>query len=110
MAGTSAHAALAPKSKTAAAIHYALALWDALARYLDDGRIEMDNLIAERALQTIKRANSEGDCCAVRLPAAHGGSALPAMGHDWILSYLQPSKKARRYCLTDDLESRITGL
>ena len=40
---------LAPESETAAAIHYALALWDALARYLDDGRIELDNMIAERA-------------------------------------------------------------
>ena len=44
---------LAPKSETAAAIHYALALWDALARYLDDGRIEIDNLIAERASRPV---------------------------------------------------------
>jgi len=44
---------LAPKSETAAAIHYALSLWDALARYLDDGRIELDNLIAERALRPV---------------------------------------------------------
>lgn len=29
---------LAPKSTTAAAIHYALGLWDAHARYLEDGR------------------------------------------------------------------------
>jgi transposase len=44
---------VAPKSDTAAAIHYALNLWDALARYLDDGRIELDNLIAERALRPV---------------------------------------------------------
>ena len=44
---------LAPKSETAAAIHYALGLWDALARYLDDGRIEIDNMIAERALRPV---------------------------------------------------------
>ena len=44
---------LTPKSETAAAIHYALQLWDALARYLDDGRIEIDNLIAERALRPV---------------------------------------------------------
>jgi transposase len=44
---------LAPKSETTAAIHYALGLWDALARYLDDGRIELDNLIAERALRPV---------------------------------------------------------
>jgi transposase len=41
------------KSETAAAIRYALSLWDALARYLDDGRIELDNLIAERALRSV---------------------------------------------------------
>jgi hypothetical protein len=44
---------LAPKSETASAIRYALALWDALARYLDDGRIELDNMIAERALRPV---------------------------------------------------------
>ena len=44
---------LSPKSDTAAAIHYALGLWDALARYLDDGRIELDNMIAERALRPV---------------------------------------------------------
>src|SRR6202023_2622926 len=44
---------LAPKSDTASAIHYALALWDALSRYVDDGRIELDNMIAERALRPV---------------------------------------------------------
>ncbi|MBF6571759.1 MAG: IS66 family transposase [Candidatus Binataceae bacterium] len=44
---------LPPKSETAAAIRYALGLWDALVRYLDDGRIEIDNLIAERALRLV---------------------------------------------------------
>ena len=42
-----------PKSETAVAIRYALSLWNALARYLDDGRIEVDNLIAERALRPV---------------------------------------------------------
>jgi transposase len=44
---------LAPKSDTASAIQYALARWDALSRYLDDGRIELDNMIAERALRPV---------------------------------------------------------
>jgi len=44
---------LTPKSETASAIHYALARWEALVRYLDDGRIELDNLIAERALRPV---------------------------------------------------------
>jgi len=41
------------KSETAAAIHYALARWNALVRYLDDGRIELDNTAAERALRAV---------------------------------------------------------
>jgi hypothetical protein len=44
-------AKLPHKSETTAAIHYALARWNALVRYLDDGRIELDNSAAERALR-----------------------------------------------------------
>lgn len=44
---------VALKSETAAAIRYALSLWDAMGRYLEDGRIELDNLIAERALRPV---------------------------------------------------------
>ena len=49
---------LAPKSETAAPIRYALGLWDTLMRYLDDGRIEIDNLIAERALRPVAMGRS----------------------------------------------------
>ncbi len=38
---------------TSSAIRYALSRWRALTRYLDDGRIEMDNSAAERALRTV---------------------------------------------------------
>ena len=44
---------LSRKSDTAAAIRYALSRWRALTRYLDDGRIEIDNSTAERALRTV---------------------------------------------------------
>jgi len=44
---------LSRKSDMAAAIRYALSRWRALTRYLDDGRIEMDNSAAERALRTV---------------------------------------------------------
>jgi len=44
---------LSRKSDTAAAIHYALSLWNAMVRYLDDGRIEIDNSAAERALRGV---------------------------------------------------------
>jgi hypothetical protein len=44
---------LSRKSDTAAAIRYALSRWRALTCYLDDGRIEIDNSAAERALRTV---------------------------------------------------------
>lgn len=44
---------LSQKSALAEAIRYALKLWPALVRYSDDGRIEMDNNAAERALRTV---------------------------------------------------------
>jgi transposase len=44
---------LSQKSATAKAMHYALRRWDALQRYCDDGRIEIDNNAAERALRCV---------------------------------------------------------
>jgi transposase len=44
---------LSRKSDTTAAIRYALSRWDALLRYSDDGRLEIDNNAAERALRTV---------------------------------------------------------
>ncbi|MCI2811409.1 IS66 family transposase, partial [Eoetvoesiella caeni] len=41
------------KSNTADAIAYAMSQWQALVRYLDDGRIEIDNNTAERALRGV---------------------------------------------------------
>lgn len=44
---------LSRKSETAAAVQYALNRWAALLRYADDGRIEIDNNAAERALRGV---------------------------------------------------------
>lgn len=44
---------LSPKSETAAAIRYSLSRWRALTRYLDNGRLEIDNNGAERALRVV---------------------------------------------------------
>ncbi len=44
---------LSRKSDTTAAIRYALTRWPALARYVDDGHIEIDNNAAERALRGV---------------------------------------------------------
>jgi transposase len=44
---------LSRKSDTALAVRYALGRWEALVRYVDDGRIEIDNNAAERALRVV---------------------------------------------------------
>jgi transposase len=44
---------LSTKSETAGAIRYALSHWRALTRYVDDGKLEIDNNSAERALRAI---------------------------------------------------------
>ena len=44
---------LSRKSDTARAVRYALVRWEALQRYVSDGRLEMDNNAAERALRAV---------------------------------------------------------
>lgn len=44
---------LSTKSDTARAVRYALGRWDVLVRYCDDGRLEIDNNAAERALRAV---------------------------------------------------------
>ena len=44
---------LAPKSALARAFRYALAHWRALTRYIDEGRLEIDNNLAENALRPV---------------------------------------------------------
>jgi len=46
-------AKLSKKSELALAIRYALSRWSALTRYRDDGRLEIDNNAAERALRAV---------------------------------------------------------
>src|SRR5204862_3804323 len=44
---------LSRKSDVTLAIHYALGRWTPLLRYCDDGRLEIDNNAAERALRAV---------------------------------------------------------
>jgi transposase len=44
---------LSRKSEVALAIHYALGRWTQLLRYCHDGRLEIDNNTAERALRAV---------------------------------------------------------
>jgi transposase len=50
---TEIHASLSVKSPLAGAIQYTLTLWAALTRFVDDGRIEIDNNTAERAIRAL---------------------------------------------------------
>ena len=44
---------LSKKSEVTAAIHYALGRWTPLLRYVHEGRLEIDNNAAERALRAV---------------------------------------------------------
>jgi transposase len=44
---------LSTKSETAGAMRYALSHWRALTRYVDNGRLEIDNSAAERSLRAV---------------------------------------------------------
>jgi transposase len=44
---------LSKKSDTARAVRYALGRWNALLRFCDDGRVEIDNNAAERSLRAV---------------------------------------------------------
>ena len=50
---------LSPRSEMAKAVCYGVKLWPALTRFLDDGRLEIDNGVAERALRgvAVRRRN-----------------------------------------------------
>ncbi|WP_425514141.1 IS66 family transposase [Azospirillum picis] len=50
------------KSALAEAIRYALSRWPALTRYLADGRLEIDNNIAERAMRAVAIARPLCPC------------------------------------------------
>jgi transposase len=50
---TPTYVALSTKSPLAQAIQYSLARWAALTRYVEDGRIEVDNNAAERAIRAL---------------------------------------------------------
>jgi transposase len=46
-------ALISQKSKLAEAIRYALSRWEGLTRFIDDGRIEIDSNVVERAIRPI---------------------------------------------------------
>ena len=57
------------RGPTAGAIRYALNHWDGLKRFLDDGRIELDNNSVERAIRPIKLSRNYVQRRIMRSPA-----------------------------------------
>jgi hypothetical protein len=103
---------LLPRSPTAGAIHYVLKHWEALTRYLEDGRIAIDNNAAERALRpvTLGRKNwlfagssRGGDACAIAMSLI---STAKAHGHD-PLAYLTDVLRRLPGCSSKDLEALL---
>ncbi len=48
------------KSKLAEAIRYALSRWEGLSRFLDDGRVELDSNVVERAIRPLALNRKNG--------------------------------------------------
>lgn len=51
--GRSRGAQVSAKSKLGEAIRYALTRWDGLSRFIDDGRIDLDNNTVERSIRPL---------------------------------------------------------
>ena len=83
-------ARVSAKSDLAQAIGYTLTHWKALTRYCDDGRIEIDNNAAERALRGVSLGRNYANCSLMRtrpprrwgLPSVQGIDVAGATSHD----------------------------
>jgi transposase len=104
-------AKLSKKSEVAVAIRYALGRWTALLRYCDDGRLEIDNNAAERALRAVALGRKNylfagSDSGGERAAAIYTliGSAK--------LNRLDPERYLRQVldCIADHPINRITEL
>jgi transposase len=63
---------ISQKGKLAEAIRYALSRWDGLTRFIDDGRIELDNNAVERSTA---RSRSTG-----KMPCSRAPTVAPSIG------------------------------
>jgi transposase len=99
---------LSKKSDLAGAIHYALARWKALTRYQDDGRVEIDNNAAERALRAVALGRKNylfagADCGGERAAAIYSLIGTAKLNDIDPEAYL-------RYVLTDIAEQPINRI
>jgi hypothetical protein len=73
-------AKLSQKSDVAMAIRYALDRWSALLRFCEDGRVEMDNNAAERALRAVALGRKNYLFCRIGLRRRARGCDLQPTG------------------------------
>ena len=101
-------AMLSRKSDTAQAILYALNRWNSFVRYMDDGRIEIDNSAAERALRGVALGRSND----LFAGADAGGQRAAAIYLDrygqaqWRGAAVLPAACARAHCRAPDQPHR----
>jgi transposase len=100
-------ALVSQKTKLAEAIRYALSRWDGLCRFVDDGRLEIDSNVVERAIRPIalNRKNALFETCKLNNvdPHAYLASTITKIvnGHpngqlDELLPWLLPAVTALR--------------
>jgi transposase len=99
---------LSKKSDLAGAIQYALSRWNALTRYRDDGRVEIDNNAAERSLRAVALGRKNylfagADCGGERAAAIYSLIGTAKLNNIDSESYL-------RYVLTHIAEHPINRI
>ena len=113
MSFTSTKPKLSPKTDLAAAIRYALGRWTALARYLDDGRLEIDNNAAERAIRPSRHraARTISSPVLTRVGSALLPSTPGSAPPGWAASTPKslPARRACPYCRSSDQQDRRTA-
>jgi len=91
---------LSAKSETTKAIRYMLDRWEALTNYVDDGRIEIDNNIAERALRAVAIGRKNWLHCGSDAGGERAAAMCSLIGSD-----LPPSKYPNVKLVTVLMES-----
>ena len=91
------------KSGLAEAIRYALSHWEGLTRFLEDGRIEIDNNVVERTMRPI--GFGKKNCLFAGSPGGGGTWSILAS----LLNTARLNKIDPQEYLTDVLELIVSG-
>src|SRR6202163_1541660 len=82
-------ALISQKSKLAVTIRYALSRWEGLTRFIDDGRIELDNNTVERSIRPIKLTRKNALFAGSDGGAEHW-AAIPSLIETCNLNHVRP--------------------